>query len=75
MVSELDSRSKGCGFESRLIQHTRWKWGKSHARIDSCTQFWLKLKIQKNVGSQMRHTDKKILEARKLVISNDYNIR
>ncbi len=40
MVSELESQSKGCGFKSRLIQNTRWKWGQSHASIDSCTQFW-----------------------------------
>ena len=24
--NELDSQSKGCWFESRLIQNTRWKW-------------------------------------------------
>jgi len=35
VVSELDSGSKGCGFESRLIQNTRCKWGQTHARIDS----------------------------------------
>jgi len=34
VVRENDSRSKGCGFESRLIQNTRWKWDQSHARID-----------------------------------------
>jgi hypothetical protein len=39
-VSKLDSRLKGCRFESCLIQYTRWKWGQSHARIDSCTQLW-----------------------------------
>jgi len=38
--SKLDSRSKGCGFESRPIQNKRWKWDESNARIDSCTQFW-----------------------------------
>ncbi len=26
MVTKLDSRSNGCGFESCLIQNTRWKW-------------------------------------------------
>ncbi len=45
VVRALDSRSKGCGIESCLIQYTRWKWGKSHARIDSCTQFWFNLKF------------------------------
>jgi len=29
VVSKLNSRSKGCGFESRLIQNTRWKWVKA----------------------------------------------
>jgi len=41
VVRELDSRLKGCGFESRLIQYTKWTWGQSHAKIDYCTQFWL----------------------------------
>ncbi len=27
VVSKLDSRSKGCGLKSRLIQNTRWKNG------------------------------------------------
>jgi hypothetical protein len=31
VVSELYS----CGFKSRLIQNTRWKWGQIHARINS----------------------------------------
>jgi len=39
VVSKLDSRLQGCGFESRFILNTRWIWGKSHARINSCTQF------------------------------------
>jgi hypothetical protein len=25
-VRFIDSRSNGCGFKSRLIQNTRWKW-------------------------------------------------
>ncbi len=29
VVSKLDSQSKGCGFESRLIKNTRWKWVKA----------------------------------------------
>jgi len=40
VVSKHDSRSKGCGFESRLIQYTTWKSGQTHARINSCTHFW-----------------------------------
>jgi len=40
VVSKPDSRSKGCGFESCRIKNSRWKWGKSHASIDSCAQFW-----------------------------------
>ncbi len=28
VVGELVSRSKGCGFKSRHIQNTRWKWVK-----------------------------------------------
>jgi hypothetical protein len=31
----LVSWSQGCGFESRLIQYTRSKWGDSSVRIDS----------------------------------------
>ncbi len=27
VVSKLDLQSKGCGFESHLIQNTSWKWG------------------------------------------------
>jgi hypothetical protein len=57
VVSKLDSQSKGCGFKSRLIQNTRWKWGQSHARIHSRTQFWFAVeKNKKNTGSQMGHT-------------------
>jgi hypothetical protein len=41
VVSKLDSQLKLCGFQSLLIQNTRWNWGQSHARINSCTQFWL----------------------------------
>jgi hypothetical protein len=37
VVSKLDLRSNDCGFESRLIQYTRWKWGISHARINYFT--------------------------------------
>jgi hypothetical protein len=40
VVSELDSRSKGCEFKSRLFQNARWKWCQSHAMIDFYTQFW-----------------------------------
>jgi hypothetical protein len=59
VASELNSRSKGCGVESRLIQNTRWKW-LSHAIIDSCTQFWFICgKNKKNLVSQMGQTDKK----------------
>jgi hypothetical protein len=48
---------------SYLIQYTRWKWGKSPARID----FWYPILVQndnkkKNKGSQMEHTDKKIFK-------------
>jgi hypothetical protein len=46
VVSKLNSRSKGYGFKSRLNQYTRWKWGKSHAEINSCTQFWFNLKTK-----------------------------
>ncbi len=33
IISKHDSRSKECGFESSLIQYTRWKCSQS--------QFWL----------------------------------
>jgi hypothetical protein len=26
LYNKLDSRSKGCGFESPVIKNTRWKW-------------------------------------------------
>jgi hypothetical protein len=39
VVSKFDLRFISCGFESRLIQYTRWKWRQNHARIDFCTQF------------------------------------
>jgi len=59
-VSKLNSRSKGNGFKSGLIQITRWKWGESHARIYSCTQFWFIVeKIRKiQVAKYMGHTKK-----------------
>jgi len=44
VVSKLDSRLKGCGFVSSLIQYARWKWGYSHVRINSYTQFWFIVK-------------------------------
>jgi hypothetical protein len=46
---------------SNLIQYTRWKWGKSHARIDFRHPILVQneKKIKKNKGSQMGHTDKK----------------
>ncbi len=46
VVSKLNSRLKGRWFKSSLIQITRWKWGESHARIDSCTQFWFVVKAK-----------------------------
>jgi hypothetical protein len=59
VVRELDSQSKGYGFESRFIQNTKWKWGQGHAGINFCNLFSFSLKFQKNIGSQMGHTDKK----------------
>jgi len=35
VVSKLDLRLKGYGFESCLIQNTRWKWGQTQVRSDS----------------------------------------
>ncbi len=29
VVTNLDTQTKGCGFDSGFIQNTRWKWGKS----------------------------------------------
>jgi len=59
VVSELDSQLKDCGFKFRLIQNTCWKWGQSHARIDSCTQFWLIVKKLRNIQLAKRDTPKK----------------
>jgi len=60
VVFELNSQSKGCGFESRLI-HTRWKWGQSHARSNSCSQFFVTVeKKEKNTGGQMGTPKKNI---------------
>jgi len=58
VVSELDSRSKGCGFESRLIQHTRWKWVKPILGSIPAPSSGLCSKKKKNTGSQMGHTKK-----------------
>jgi len=58
VVCQFDSRSKGCGFESHLIQITRWKWGQIYDRTDSCTQSG-SFENKKNTGSQMWLTKKK----------------
>jgi hypothetical protein len=49
---------------SNLFQYTRWKWGKSHARKDFRHPILVQndKKIKNNKGSQMGHTDKKILK-------------
>ncbi len=56
--SELDSRSKGCGFES----YTRWKWCQSYARSIKVYPILVHSIIEKkkfeNTGSQMGHTKK-----------------
>jgi hypothetical protein len=64
VVSELDSRSKGCGFKSRLFQNTRWKWSTFKAMPGSIPapnsgSFVEKEKKQENIGSQMEQTDQK----------------
>jgi hypothetical protein len=53
VVSKLDSSSKGCAFESRLIQNTRWKWLMSKPCQDQflhpiLVHFW---KNKKNIGT------------------------
>jgi hypothetical protein len=63
VVSKLDSPSKGCWFESRVIQSTRWKW-----LISKPCQDWLlhpilvhSLKNKKNRGSQTEQNQQKKL--------------
>jgi hypothetical protein len=52
VVIKFDSRSKGCG------QNTKWKWGQSHARVDSCTQFCFIVEKIRKIGK--RSTPKKL---------------
>jgi len=54
VVSEIDSRLKGCRFESHLIQYTRWKWGQTIP----ATIFGSLYKRKENTGRQMGHTKK-----------------
>ncbi len=55
VISGLDSQSKGCGFESCLIQYTRWEWLMSKP----CQDWFLHPILvyswnnKKNIGSQM----------------------
>ena len=51
--SELDSRSRGCAFKSRLIHYTR------DAMIDSCTQSCFNYyETKENIGSRIGHIKK-----------------
>ncbi len=58
MVSELDSRSKDCGFESHLFHNTRWKWSTFKAMPGP-------IPAPNSGSSQMGQTDKKNLQFQK----------
>ncbi len=62
VVSEFDSRSKGCGFKSCLIQYTRCKWCHTMPESISVPSSGSFENKNKNTGSQMRHTNKKYLK-------------
>jgi hypothetical protein len=61
VVSELDSRSKSCGFDSRLIQNTTWKWAtfKAMPGLIPAPNSGLFMEKYENVGSKMGQTDTK----------------
>jgi hypothetical protein len=60
VVSELDSQSKGCGFESRLIQILDGNGLKAMpGSIPAPNSGSFMEKYKKNIGSQMGQTVKK----------------
>ncbi len=59
VVSKLDSRSKGCGFKSRLFHNTRWKWSTFKAMPGPIPAPNSGSYVEKNIGSQMCQSDKK----------------
>jgi hypothetical protein len=63
--SELNSHTKDCGFESRLIQNTRWTWVKAMLGSIPTPNSVSFMEKKKNIGSHMGQTDKKFKKTKK----------
>jgi len=75
VVSKLDSWLKGCGFESGIIQNTRWILGQSHARMNSCIQFWFIVEKIRKIQVFKLGTAKKYLffNSCNIILSQQHN--
>jgi len=63
-----------CGFQSHLIQNTRWKWCWSHARIDFRTNLGLFKKNNEILHRQIGCTENKTLKSKKNLSFSRFDI-